>query len=208
MADKLTVDPHILGGCEAVLMVADSPVTTHDFAEALGVSVEHVKDALTYLRDEYDGLHDGRTRGYQLRTTGAGWRIYSSAHYHDIVTHFVTAGKTARLSGAALETLAVIAYRQPVTRAAIQTIRGVSVDGVVRTLLSRELIEEVGSEPGTGASLYGTTATFLERMGLASLEELPHLAPALPDRQEMAELARTVEDYDHSDPGRSPLAGR
>lgn len=189
-------------------MVADSPVTTHDFAEALGVSVEHVKDALTYLRDEYDGLHDGRTRGYQLRTTGAGWRIYSSAHYHDIVTHFVTAGKTARLSGAALETLAVIAYRQPVTRAAIQTIRGVSVDGVVRTLLSRELIEEVGSEPGTGASLYGTTATFLERMGLASLEELPHLAPALPDRQEMAELARTVEDYDHSDPGRSPLAGR
>lgn len=191
------LDPSILSACEAVLMVVDTPVLARDLAESIGLEADEIVEYLTYLRDEYAGFHDGRRRGFDLRETGAGWRIYSASEYYEVVSHFVRAGKTAKLSGAALETLAVIAYRQPVTRSAIQSIRGVSVDGVVRTLVSRELICEAGVEPGTGATLYTTTSQFLERMGLQSMNDLPHLAPALPDIAEMEELAQRVESSEH-----------
>ena len=120
-------------------------------------------------------------RGFELREAGGGWRIYSAAAYADVVGRFVVDGQQARLTQAALETLAVVAYRQPVTRGQVSAVRGVNVDSVVRTLTSRGLVAEVGTDPSTGAVLYGTTGYFLERMGLTSLDELPPLAPYLPE---------------------------
>lgn len=143
-----------------------------------------VRDVLLDLASEYDA----QARGFELRAVAGGWRIFSRADLADVVGKFVLDGQTARLSQAALETLAVIAYRQPVSRARIAAIRGVSVDGVVRTLTVRGLVSEVGTDEGSGAHLYGTTPAFLERMGLISLEELPALAPYLPDTDVIEEL--------------------
>jgi segregation and condensation protein B len=117
----------------------------------------------------------------ELRRVGEGWRLYTREEHADVVEQWVTDGQRSRLSQAALETLAVIAYRQPVTRARISGIRGVGVDGVMRTLLSRGLVAEVGTDPDSGGGLYATTPLFLERMGLASLDELPELAPLVPE---------------------------
>ncbi|MBC7549740.1 MAG: SMC-Scp complex subunit ScpB, partial [Cellulomonas sp.] len=125
--------------------------------------------------------HPARPRGFDLRRAGNGWRIYTAPAYADVVGRFVLEGQTARLTQAAPETLAVIAYRQPATRGQVSAVRGVNVDGVVRTLTSRGLVAEVSTDPSSGAVLYGTTGYFLERMGLASLEEMPPLAPYLPD---------------------------
>jgi segregation and condensation protein B len=129
--------------------------------------------------------YDAQGRGFELRDVGGGWRFYSRAEYADLVERFVVDGQQARLTTAALETLAVVAYRQPVSRARVSAIRGVNVDGVIRTLTSRGLVEEAGVDPESGAHLFRTTAYFLERMGLASLDELPEIAPFLP---EMAEI--------------------
>jgi segregation and condensation protein B len=116
-----------------------------------------------------------------LRRVGEGWRLYTRDEHAAAVERWLGEGQRSRLSQAALETLAVIAYRQPVTRARISAIRGVGVDGVMRTLLARGLVHEVGSDPDTGGGLYGTTPLFLERLGLTGLDELPALAPLLPE---------------------------
>ena len=165
---------------EAVLMVADEPVPTVQLATVLGLPTAEVGAILAQLADEYRGAGGGRQRGFELREAGGGWRIYSAPAHADVVGRFVLEGQAARLTQAALETLAVVAYRQPVTRGQVSAVRGVNVESVVRTLLARGLIAPVGAE-ATGAVLYGTTPYFLERMGMASLSELPPLAPYLPD---------------------------
>jgi segregation and condensation protein B len=171
-----------LAGLEAVLMVVDAPVPVERLAETLDRPVEHVDRMLHHLRAEYDGtLRDGgRMHGFELRQAGGGWRIAARSGHEQAVSRYVLQGQTARLSQAALETLAVIAYRQPVSRSRIAAIRGVNVDGVVRTLVTRGLIEERGEDESTGAVLFGTTSAFLEHLGLDSIDELPELSPLLP----------------------------
>ena len=172
------VDPAVLrGGLEALLFVMDGPVDEETLALALRCPTAQVRSGLAELADDYDA----RRAGITLRQVGEGWRLYTREEHADVVERFLVDGSRSRLTQAALETLAVIAYRQPVTRARISAIRGVAVDGVMRTLLSRGLVHEVGSDPDTGGGLYGTTPLFLERLGLAGLEELPDLAPLLPE---------------------------
>jgi len=141
-----------------------------------GVPVAEVAVTLDTMAASYRD----EQRGFELRQVGGGWRVYSAPAFGDVVAQVVLEGQTARLTQAALETLAVVAYRQPVTRGQVSAVRGVNVDGVMRTLVARGLVAEVGTEP-SGAHLYGTTASFLERMGFTSLDQLPPLAPYLPD---------------------------
>lgn len=171
--EKLPLAPAI----EAVLMVVDEPVSTVTLAQVLQRPTGQVAAELSRLRSAY--AEEGR--GFELREVAGGWRYYSAAAMAEAVERFVLEGQQARITQASLETLAVIAYRQPVSRGRISGIRGVNVDGVIRTLLARGLIEECGSEHETGAHLYQTSQYFLERMGIASLGELPELAPYLPD---------------------------
>lgn len=173
---------------EAVLMVADEPIPVVELAAALAVPVDDVLSALHDLAAEYRGDDGGRPRGFELRAAGGGWRVYSAPAHAEVVGRFVQGGQTARLTQAALETLAVIAYRQPVSRGQVSAVRGVNVDGVVRTLVARGLVAEVGQDPHTGAGLFGTTGYFLERMGFTSLDELPPLAPHLPDMDDLEGL--------------------
>lgn len=184
--DELAFDVEDLPGgalaaVEAVLMVADEPIPAVRLAAVLALPTVRVEELLTQLAAEYRGDDGSRPRGFELRQAGEGWRIYSAPVFHEVVGRFVLDGQTARLTQAALETLAVIAYRQPVTRGQVSGVRGVNVDGVVRTLTARGLVAEAGADPSTGALLYRTTGYFLERMGLTSLDELPPLAPYLPD---------------------------
>lgn len=180
-------EAQLRAAAEAVLVVADGPVTCAALAEALGVGETRAGELLESLAAEYAGDGDGPARGFVLRRAAGGWRLASAPAFHDLVERFVIGGATSRLSQAALETLAVIAYRQPVTRGRIAAIRGVSVDGVVRTLCARGLIEEAGAEPG-GALLYRTTDEFLEYLGLDSLDDLPPLAPYLPEASALGEI--------------------
>ena len=168
---------------EAVLMVADQPLDAVTLATAVGHPVEDVVAALQTLAEEYDE----QDRGFELRNVAGGWRYYTREAYAHVVEGFVLDGQQARLTQAALETLAVVAYRQPVSRARVSAIRGVNVDGVMRTLLTRGLVEEAGSDPETGAHLYRTTGYFLERIGVTDLDELPELAPYLPELDDMEE---------------------
>lgn len=160
---------------EAVLMVADEPVTVHRLAEVLDIGQPVVRELLEDLQRDYAANH-----GFELRELAGGWRVYSKRDFAPVVSRFVLDGATARLSQAALETLAVIAYRQPVSRARIAAIRGVNVDSVVRTLTMRGLVAEEGTDPHSGAMLYRTTPYFLERLGIDSVADLPQLAPHLP----------------------------
>jgi segregation and condensation protein B len=169
---------------EAVLMVADQPLDTRTLAAAVGHPEPDVAAALAVLAASYDA----EGRGFELREIGGGWRYFTREEYADAVERFVLDGQQARLTQAALETLAVVAYRQPVRRGRVSAIRAVNVDGVMRTLLTRGLVEEAGTEPESGAVLYRTSAYFMERMGLQSLDELPDLAPFLPPDDEAAEL--------------------
>lgn len=169
---------------EAVLMVVDEPVSELSLASALELPVEDVREHLEALEADYAESR----RGFTLRNVAGGWRMYSRADYAPVVEKFVLDGQQAKLTQASLETLAVIAYRQPVSRARVSAVRGVNVDGVVRTLLSRGLIEELEDHGDSGAILYGTTSYFLQRMGLRSLDELPALAPYLPDADVIDEL--------------------
>lgn len=171
---------------EAILMVSDGPRQSADLARVLAVDETRVTEALEALRREYDGAPDDaesvrRVHGFALRHTARGWQFASRAAYEPVVAAFVTDGQTSRLSQAALEALAIIAYRQPVTRAQVAAIRGVNSDGVIRALIVRGLVREDGMEPESRAALLVTSALFLEKMGLASLEQLPELAPFLPD---------------------------
>ena len=162
---------------EAILMVVDEPVTEAQLADVLDVAPDDVAERLTALASDYAASG----RGFELRRAAGGWRYYTRGEYSGYVERFVLDGQSARLTQAALETLAVVAYRQPVTRSRISAIRGVNCDGVVRTLVTRGLLEESGTQPETGAYLYRTTALFLEKLGLDSVDELPPLAPFLPD---------------------------
>ncbi|MGN6160857.1 MAG: SMC-Scp complex subunit ScpB [Marmoricola sp.] len=162
---------------EAVLMVADQPLEVTAMAAVLGYPVPEVTEALTTLAEQYRA--DGR--GFELREIGGGWRFYTRAEFAPVVEAFLLDGQQARLTQAALETLAVVAYRQPVSRARVSAIRGVNVDGVMRTLLNRGLVEDAGTDRETGAHLYRTSSYFLERIGIGSLDELPELAPFVPD---------------------------
>ncbi len=171
---------------EAVLMVADQPLDAVSLATAVGHPVEDVVGALQTLAEQYDE----QDRGFELRHVAGGWRYYTREAYAPAVERFVLEGQQARLTQAALETLAVVAYQQPVSRARVSAVRGVNVDGVMRTLLTRGLVEEAGQDAGSGAHLYRTTGYFLERIGISSLDELPELAPYLP---EMADLEDELE---------------
>lgn len=171
---------------EAILMVSDQPLDGRALAAAVDQPESEVHAALYDLAQEY--TESGR--GFELRDAGAGWRYYTREDYAVLVQRFVVDGQQTRLTQAALETLAVVAYRQPISRARVAAIRGVSVDGVMRTLVSRGLIEERGSDTATGAHLYSTTAYFLERIGLSDLDSLPEIAPFLP---EMADLGDEIE---------------
>ncbi|AYL35291.1 SMC-Scp complex subunit ScpB [Streptomyces fungicidicus] len=182
---------------EAVLMVVDEPATEEHLAKILQRPRREVAEALNALADEYTV----QGRGFELRLVAGGWRFYSRPEYAAAVEGFVLDGQQARLTQAALETLAVVAYRRPVSRGRVSAVRGVNCDGVMRTLLQRGLIEEAGAEPETGAILYTTTNYFLERMGLRGLDELPELAPFLPEAEAIeAETQEGVPSFDPDAP--------
>ena len=168
---------------EAILMVSDEPLGTVRLASVVGHPVEDVETALQALAGEYAE----QRRGFDLRSVAGGWRFYSRPEFAGVVESFVLEGQQARLTQAALETLSVVAYKQPVSRARVSAIRGVNVDGVMRTLLNRGLVEEAGTDQETGAHLYRTSSYFLERIGINSIEELPELAPFLPTLEEFAD---------------------
>jgi segregation and condensation protein B len=170
-------DDDLRSAVEAILLVVDTPVAEVTLAQVLERPTGDVTAALTELAEEYSA----QSRGMDLRRAAGGWRLYTRSEYAPYVERFVLDGQQARLTQAALETLSVVAYRQPVTRSRISAIRGVGVDGVIRTLVTRGLIEEAGAEHETGAHLYRTTTLFLEKLGLNSLDELPSLAPLLPE---------------------------
>jgi segregation and condensation protein B len=188
-ADR-AVDGGLDGALEALLLLAVEPMSVTDLAQAVGVPEPEVAAALTGLAAFYDETG----RGFELRELGGGWRYYTRDEYADLVAAYVLEGQQSRLSAAALETLAVIAYRQPISRGRVSAIRGVNVDGVIRTLLGRGLIEEAGHDAESGAVVFATTSYFLERMGLRTLDELPPLAPHLPGVEELeAELGQLAE---------------
>ena len=169
--------PSLKAGIEAILLVVDEPVTAITLAKITNTPEVQVNKTLKEIKKELDNREGGIT----LREIAGGWRFYTNEHSGEVVERFLKDGQTARLTQASLETLAVIAYRQPVSRGRVAAIRGVNVDGVVRTLLNRGLIEEAGSDNESQAVLYRTTAYFLERVGIASLEELPPVADYLPN---------------------------
>ncbi|GAB3455490.1 SMC-Scp complex subunit ScpB [Actinophytocola sediminis] len=162
---------------EALLLVVDSPVDEESLAAATDTTVARVSAALLRMAADYTD----HGRGLDLRNTGGGWRYHTRDRYAPYVEKLLLGGQRAKLTRAALETLAVIAYRQPVTRARVAAVRGVNCDGVIRTLLARGLVEETGTDLETGGFLYRTTELFLERLGLSSLEDLPPIAPLLPE---------------------------
>ncbi len=175
---------------EAILLVADEPVPENMLAQVLEVAQQDVAAALRELAARYAA----QGRGFDLREVACGWRYYTRAEYAPVVERFVRDGQEVRLTQAALETLAVVAYRQPVGRAQVSAVRGVNCDGVMRTLSLRGLVEEAGTDQETGAILFRTTAYFLERLGLASLDQLPELAPLLPDHVD------DEQDHGHAHP--------
>ena len=177
-------DADLAGALEAVLLIVDTPVTEAALAAAVDHPVERVEAELEMLSRRYTTMGSG----IDLRRVAAGWRLYTRDRFAPVVERFVLDGQQTKLSRAAMETLAVVAYRQPVTRSRVAAVRGVNVDGVIRTLVARGLIEEVGIDRETGGLLYCTTELFLERLGLTSLDELPSLGPLLPEIDAIDEL--------------------
>ncbi len=167
----------VRGALEAVLFVADEPLSVAALAQAVEATPAEVERVLLGLSREFDQT----SRGFELRQVAGGWRLYTRDEFADVVERYVQEGQQARLTQAALETLAIIAYRQPVTRSRVAAIRGVGVDGVFRSLVTRGLIEECGSGGAGGAFLYRTTESFLEQLGLDHIDRLPSLAPLLPE---------------------------
>jgi segregation and condensation protein B len=197
MSDQTSLD--VEPGLEALLLVATEPLPVELLAEAVDAPVEQVSAALERLA----GFYEQTGRGFQLRQVAGGWQYATRPEQAELISAWVVDGQQNRLTQAALETLAVIAYSQPVSRSRVSAVRGVNVDGVVRTLLSRGLITEQSHDQTTGAALLGTTDYFLERLGLASLDELPPIAPLLPEAADLeAELTalaiipETVEEHD------------
>lgn len=182
-------DARIERALEAILMVADEPMSLVTLATAVGAPVKRVRQAVDALVADFDGRpgDDGAPRvrrGFELREVGGGWRVYVREEYDDVVSGYVLQQNPTRLSQAALETLAVIAYKQPISRGAIASIRAVNVDSVVRTLLGRGLITELFTDSETGAINYGTTDLLLTQLGINSVEELPKISPLLADGAE------------------------
>ncbi|MFZ2509836.1 MAG: SMC-Scp complex subunit ScpB [Gordonia sp. (in: high G+C Gram-positive bacteria)] len=188
--DRFLDDDELRGALQAVLLVVDSPISTEELAAVVDQDRIRVRDLLGELARE---LTESAS-GFDLRFAGDGWRYYTRSDYAPYVERLLLDGARSKLTRAALETLAVIAYRQPVTRARVSAIRGVNVDGVVRTLLARGLITESGADETTNATMYETTELFLERLGLASLIELPDLAPLLPDIDVIDDLGEELLD--------------
>ena len=182
--------PELHQALEAILMVVDEPVTELVLAQITERPTEEVVAALTALASSYE--ESGR--GFMLKEIAGGWRFYSHPDQAAMVEKFVLDGQQSRLTQAALETLAVIAYRQPVSRARVSAIRGVNVEAVMKSLVTRGLVEERGTEPDSGAIMYGTTSYFLEKIGIRSLEDLPALAPFLPDVDGLDEVLATLTD--------------
>lgn len=181
--------PEAARAIEAILMVAQEPVETHLLAQLLEVSPATVEELCRGLGEAYEA--DGR--GFVLAKVAGGYRFQSHADLAPYVERFVLEGQTARLSAAALETLAIVAYKQPLSRAQVASIRGVNVDGVMRTLQQRGYIVEVGRDTGPGqATLFGTSQEFLERLGLDSLEDLPPIAELFPNAEVMEALERSL----------------
>ena len=180
-------DAELRGALEAILLVVDEPVSELVLAQVLEQPAERVGPML----DEIAAGYTAAGHGFELRRAAGGWRLYTRPEYATYVERFVLDGQSVRLTQAALETLAVVAYKQPVTRSRISAIRGVNCDGVIRTLVTRGLIEECGTETDSGAFLYRTTTLFLEKLGLNTVAELPPLAPFLPDDvEELADATR------------------
>jgi segregation and condensation protein B len=181
---------NVAGALEALLLLAAEPVTEFELAQAVGVPESVVSETLV----ELVAFYEETGRGFELRQVAGGWRYYTREEHADLITRYVTEGQQSKLSQAALETLAVVAYTQPISRGRVSAVRGVNVDGVRRTLLARGLLEEAGHDPESGALLFATTSYFLERMGLQSLDDLPPLAPQLPEVEELeAELGQLAE---------------
>ena len=175
----------ITGPVEALLLLTEEPITETELAQAVEVPESVITECLLLLAAFYDETG----RGFELRQVGGGWRYYTRAEHADLIARHVLEGREAKLSQAALETLAVVAYSQPISRARVSAVRGVNVDGVIRTLLARGLIVEAGHDHESGAVVFATTGLFLERMGLRDLNDLPALAPHLPEVDELeAEL--------------------
>jgi segregation and condensation protein B len=180
----------VAGALEVLLLLAAEPVTEFELAQAVGVPESVVAETLA----ELVAFYEETGRGFELRQVGGGWRYYTREEYADLITRYVVEGQQSKLSQAALETLAVVAYTQPISRGRVSAVRGVNVDAVMRTLLARGLIEEAGHDQESGAVLFATTNYFLERMGLMSLQDLPPLAPQLPEVEELeAELGQLAE---------------
>ncbi|UAJ80663.1 SMC-Scp complex subunit ScpB [Leifsonia sp. ZF2019] len=179
-------DSEIERALEAILMVADEPMSVVTLATAVGAPVKRVRQAIDVLVEDFDGAAPGGSirRGFELREVGGGWRVYVRAEYDTVVSGYVLQQNPTKLSQAALETLAVIAYKQPISRGAIASIRAVNVDSVVRTLLGRGLITELFTDSETGAINYGTTDLLLAQLGINSLDELPKISPLLADGAE------------------------
>ncbi|WP_424923699.1 SMC-Scp complex subunit ScpB [Amycolatopsis acidicola] len=173
----LTEPAALESALEALLLVVDSPASEESLAEAVEQPVDRVTEAFKTMSARFTE----HGSGIDLRRVGEGWRFFTRDTYAPFVEKLLLDGQRSKLTRAALETLAVIAYRQPVTRARVAAVRGVNVDGVIRTLLARGLIEETGTDPETGGNLYVTTELFLERLGLPSLNDLPPIAPLLPE---------------------------
>ncbi|OZC77209.1 SMC-Scp complex subunit ScpB [Rhodococcus sp. 06-462-5] len=182
-------DATLSSALEAVLLIVDTPASDEQLASAVGASVARVRAALTAMA----AALTERTSGIDLRYAGDGWRFYTRTAYAPYVERLLLDGARSKLTRAALETLAVIAYRQPLTRARVSAVRGVNVDGVMRTLLARGLISEAGTDPETNGTMYCTTELFLERLGLASLGDLPELAPLLPGVDLIDEISDSMD---------------
>ncbi len=169
---------------EALLMVADQPLSTLAIAQVTGAPRQDVEAVIQALQDDYERGIAGQPRGFELREVGGGWRIYAARRFDEVVRSMLHDDSPQRLSQQALETLAVIAYKQPVTRSQVSAVRAVNVDSVMRTLIARGLIDEHSSDPETGAIFYHTTPLLLEYLGIESLEQLPPLSPLLADGRE------------------------
>lgn len=191
----VAVDPELDDGelgavLEALLLVVDTPVTVDALASATEQPACRIAAKLVAMADEWSA----QGSGIDLREAGGGWRMYTRARYAPYVERLLLDGARTKLTRAALETLAVVAYRQPVTRARVSAVRGVNVDAVMRTLLARGLITESGPDPGSGAATFATTELFLERLGLSSLADLPDIAPLLPDVDVIDDLSESLSD--------------
>ncbi|WP_422425190.1 SMC-Scp complex subunit ScpB [Rhodococcus sp. 7Tela_A2] len=182
-------DDELVAALEALLLVVDTPAPTEQLAAAIGVTTERAETALRGLAQSLTA----RGSGIDLRIAGDGWRFYTRRDFAPYVEKLLQGGARTKLTRAALETLAVVAYRQPVTRRRVSAVRGVNVDGVMRTLLARDLIAEAGTDRETGGTLYVTTDLFLERLGLASLQDLPPVGPLLPDVDVIDDISESLE---------------